>query len=119
MPCHLARQLRQHVAVACWAIKTGWPRIGVCLPSLTGSAGASRFSTIRSMIAQSANPALPGTCAPFLLAGTGNGNGTSPVGQRGSRDRASASYITGLQLFTGFETMFAARSEEHTSELQS
>src|SRR3546814_2836168 len=46
--------------------------------------------------AQSANPALPGTCAPFLLAGTGNGNGTSPVGQRGSR-----------------------RSEEHTSELQS
>src|SRR3546814_1045409 len=50
MPCHLARQLRQHVAVACWAIKTGWPRIGVCLPSLTGSAGASRFSTIRSMI---------------------------------------------------------------------
>src|SRR3546814_6936794 len=28
---------------------------------------------------------------------------------RGSRDRASASYITGLQLFTGFETMFAAQ----------
>src|SRR3546814_17263629 len=58
---------------------------------------------------QSAKPALPGTCAPFLLAGTGNGNGTSPVGQRWSRDRASASYITGLQLFTGFETMFAAQ----------
>ena len=30
MPCHLNRHWRQQVAVACWAMNTGWPRIGVC-----------------------------------------------------------------------------------------
>jgi len=45
IPCHFARHARQHVAVACCAINTGCPRIGVCLPSLGGSAGASRFAT--------------------------------------------------------------------------
>ena len=33
MPCHFSVQPRQQVAVACWATNTGWPRIGVCLPS--------------------------------------------------------------------------------------
>lgn len=40
--CHFSRHPRQHAAVACWATKTGWPRIGVCRPSFFGSAGASR-----------------------------------------------------------------------------
>ena len=31
--CHFSRQPRQQVAVACWAIKTGCPFMGVCLPS--------------------------------------------------------------------------------------
>ena len=31
---------RQHVAVACWAMKTGCPFIGVCLPSFFGKSGA-------------------------------------------------------------------------------
>ena len=30
---------------ACWATKTGCPRIGVCLPSLAITAGARRLST--------------------------------------------------------------------------
>ena len=42
MPCHLARHPRQQQAVACWAIKTGCPRIGVCRPSLGITAGARR-----------------------------------------------------------------------------
>jgi len=45
MRCHFSRQPRQQVAVACWAMKTGWFRIGVCLPSLAGSAGANRSET--------------------------------------------------------------------------
>lgn len=36
MEYHLFRQPRQQVAVACWAIKTGCPRMGVCLPSFCG-----------------------------------------------------------------------------------
>ena len=44
IPCHLARQERQQVPVACWATKTGWPRQGVCFPSLCGEAGARRFA---------------------------------------------------------------------------
>ena len=39
---HLHRHPRQHVAVACWALNTGCPRMGVCLPSFGGLAGASR-----------------------------------------------------------------------------
>src|SRR5699024_3756690 len=42
--CHFSRQPLQQVAVACWAIKTGWPRIGVCFPSFGITAGASLFS---------------------------------------------------------------------------
>ena len=45
MPCHLARHPRQQQAVACWAIKTGCPRIGVCRPSLGITAGARRVRT--------------------------------------------------------------------------
>ncbi len=45
--CHFSMQPRQQQAVACWAIKTGWPRIGVCLPSFAGSAGAT-LSRIKS-----------------------------------------------------------------------
>ena len=45
IPCHFARHPRQHVAVACCAMKAGCPRIGVCFPSLRGSAGASRWAT--------------------------------------------------------------------------
>ena len=33
------------VPVACWATKTGCPCHGVCFPSFSGRAGASRFST--------------------------------------------------------------------------
>ena len=39
---HFARQSRQQQAQACWALKTGCPRIGVCLPSFGGFAGARR-----------------------------------------------------------------------------
>ena len=42
---HFSRQLRQQHAQACCALKTGCPRIGVCLPSLGGHAGASRVRT--------------------------------------------------------------------------
>jgi len=42
---HFARQLRQQQAQACWAMKTGCPRIGVCFPSLGGFAGARRMRT--------------------------------------------------------------------------
>ena len=38
---HFSRQLRQQVAVACWATKTGCPFMGVCFPSFIGSATAS------------------------------------------------------------------------------
>lgn len=34
---------RQQHAVACCAMKTGWPRMGVCRPSFGGQAGASRL----------------------------------------------------------------------------
>ena len=44
IPCHFARHRRQHVAVACCATNTGCPRSGVCLPSLRGAAGASRWA---------------------------------------------------------------------------
>ena len=40
---HLFKQLRQQQAQACWAINTGCPRIGVCLPSFGMIAGASRI----------------------------------------------------------------------------
>ena len=39
---HFSRQLRQQQAQACCALNTGCPRIGVCLPSFGGFAGASR-----------------------------------------------------------------------------
>lgn len=42
---HFSRHPRQHVAVACCALNTGWPRIGVCLPSFSGCAGARRCRT--------------------------------------------------------------------------
>ena len=42
---HLFRHPRQQVAVACCAVKTGCPRIGVWRPSFSGQAGASRCRT--------------------------------------------------------------------------
>ena len=42
---HLAGQLRQQQAQACWALNAGWPRIGVCFPSFGGFAGARRVRT--------------------------------------------------------------------------
>ena len=45
--CHFSIQPRQQVAVACWAMKTGCPCIGVCLPSFAGSEGAT-ISRIKS-----------------------------------------------------------------------
>ena len=42
---HLAMQLRQQHAQACCALKTGCPRMGVCLPSFGGCAGASFVRT--------------------------------------------------------------------------
>ena len=42
---HLFRHPRQQQAVACIALKTGWPCIGVCLPSFAGFAGASLWRT--------------------------------------------------------------------------
>ena len=38
---HFFKHPRQHVAVACWAINTGCPFIGVCFPSFFGNAGAN------------------------------------------------------------------------------
>jgi hypothetical protein len=40
--CHLYRHPRQQVAVAYWAMNTGCPLLGVCLPSFLGTAGANR-----------------------------------------------------------------------------
>ena len=40
--CHFSMHPRQHVAVACWAVNTGCPRQGVCLPSFTGLAAPTR-----------------------------------------------------------------------------
>ena len=42
--CHLYMHPLQHVAVACCAMNTGCPRIGVCFPSLGITAGASLFA---------------------------------------------------------------------------
>ena len=42
---HLLRQPRQQHAVACCAINTGCPRIGVCLPSFAINDGASLSRT--------------------------------------------------------------------------
>jgi len=39
---HFFRHPRQHVAVACCAMKTGCPFIGVCFPSFLGLGGAKR-----------------------------------------------------------------------------
>ena len=39
---HFERQSRQQQAQACCALNTGCPRMGVCLPSLGGFAGARR-----------------------------------------------------------------------------
>ena len=43
MECHFIRQERQQQPVACWAMKTGWPRLGVCFPSFAILAGERRF----------------------------------------------------------------------------
>ena len=43
--CHLKKQPRQQQPVACWAMNTGCPLIGVCLPSLGITAGARRLAT--------------------------------------------------------------------------
>src|SRR3546814_17621547 len=51
------------------------------------------FDTPQHDRAQSANHALPGTCAPFLLAGTGHGHGTWPGGHSGSRVHETYVYI--------------------------
>ena len=55
-PCgtfhHIARQSRQQQAQACCATNTGWPRIGVCLPSLGGLDGARRVLTKSSQCAR-------------------------------------------------------------------
>ena len=42
---HLAMQPRQQHAQACCALKTGCPRMGVCLPSFSGCDGASFVRT--------------------------------------------------------------------------
>ena len=42
---HLAMQPRQQQAQACCALKTGCPRMGVCLPSFGGCCGASFMRT--------------------------------------------------------------------------
>jgi hypothetical protein len=40
--CQFCRQVRQQVALACWATNTGCPLYGVCLPSLYGNEGNNR-----------------------------------------------------------------------------
>ncbi len=40
IPCHFEMHPRQQVAVACCAMNTGCPLIGVCLPSFFGKSGA-------------------------------------------------------------------------------
>lgn len=50
--CHVRAQRRQHVAVACCAIKTGCPRHGVCLPSSTRKT-RRRFASISRACARS------------------------------------------------------------------
>ena len=47
--CHLYRQFLQQVAVACCAMKTGCPRIGVCLPSLK-VIGSAKFLLTKSIV---------------------------------------------------------------------
>lgn len=57
MPCHLRRQPRQQQPVACWAMKHGWPRHGVCLPSFGMTAGPRRLRMIsRHCASMTGNP---------------------------------------------------------------
>ncbi len=45
--------------VACWAINTGWPRIGVCLPSFIGSGGRQPLADkIRSVLVDDLRPLI-------------------------------------------------------------
>ena len=60
IPYHLFKHVLQHVAVACWAIKTGWFLKGVCLPSFFGLAGDNRTS-INSLACKDI------TAIPFFL----------------------------------------------------
>ena len=52
--------------MACWAMKIGWPRIGVCRPSFFGSAGASRSSMNLPAMLQNDRQRLSGQIGPFL-----------------------------------------------------
>jgi len=47
IPCQFWIHPRQHVAVACWAMNTGCPLIGVCLPSFFGT-GCAILEFIKS-----------------------------------------------------------------------
>jgi hypothetical protein len=53
IPCHFDMHPRQQVAVACWAMKTGCPLIGVCLPSFYGQGHR--------------HPAYPRSVPPILI----------------------------------------------------
>jgi hypothetical protein len=63
MPCHFSRHPRQHVAVACWTMKIGCPRIGVCRPSFRGAAGANRSSTNRRPCSNTTGSVFSARCA--------------------------------------------------------
>ena len=64
--CHFSIQPRQQVAVACCAVKTGCPRIGVCFPSFGILAGAIRFSIkSRACFSMTSKPFSSKYCLSF------------------------------------------------------
>jgi len=93
MPCHFARQPRQHVAVACCAMNTGCPLKGVCLPSFRGLASLNRFTTKSS--------ASPRTAVrPFLSRYLNSGGRSRNRRRNGDVARSlkswSMSFVAGL-----------------------
>ena len=76
---HLERQSRQQQAQACCALNTGCPRIGVCLPSLGGFAGARR---VRMKSSQWHTRRLSGVAT--------HREATAPKRKRGRADRLDA-----------------------------
>ena len=81
MPCHFARQPRQQQAVACCAMNTGCPRIGVCLPSFFGAAGASRKRNLPRGRQPCSIPSRGCTACPAPLSESGCGNSSVKAAQ--------------------------------------
>jgi hypothetical protein len=94
IPCHFARQPRQHVAVACCAMNTGCPLKGVCFPSFAGFAVPSLFDT--------RSAAWPRTASRPLLSTYRNSSAPSRKRRRNGDPESSCkiwsmSFVVGLR----------------------